>query len=221
MSDAVLWRRLTETDFNAMHGDASPRGRGGGAMHVALGVASNDFRVDDFLRAHGQRRIIVTAAPEPGTGTSAPLSFSSNPNRRGGEWLIRDQFSHRHPAWTAAAGFPVQFDRADPPYVMVFRVGREFHARFATANDLGSLSTDPVVRKMLSSPKGIGRASPDLLAAFRIPAQTLLERFEEQAETDEAEAFDPADIVDGRRRILAAVIRRLGQQAFRRKLMTA
>src|SRR2546425_8717774 len=106
MSSYVLWRRLTETDFNAMLGEASPHGRGGGAMHVALGVRTDAFQIDRFLNALGHRTVTIEAAAGPGNAGRAPLTLSSNPNRRGGEWLIRDQFSHRHPGWSAAAGFP-------------------------------------------------------------------------------------------------------------------
>src|SRR5579863_5558372 len=100
MSTYVLWRRLTETDFNAMHGEASPHGRGGGAMHVALGVGNNAFPINKFLTAHGRSNITIETAAELGKHESSSLSFRSNPDRRGGEWLIRDQFTHRHPAWS-------------------------------------------------------------------------------------------------------------------------
>src|ERR1700687_2727530 len=106
MSDYVLWRRLTETDFNAMHGEASPHGRGGGAMHVALGVGNDRFPIDRFLRATARRTVTVQTAGESGLYGPATLNFASNPSRRGGEWLIRDQFSHRHPAWSSMSGFP-------------------------------------------------------------------------------------------------------------------
>lgn len=221
MSSYVLWRRLTETDFNAMHGAASPHGRGGGAMHVALGVRTNAFSIDDFLNAAGRKKVTIEAAATPGKRGRAPLSFSSNPNRRRGEWLIRDQYSHRHPAWSSAAGFPAAYDQADPPYVLIFRVGGAFHARFANTRRLRRLGANVVPREMLSKPKGIGPAPAAMLSAFDIPPQTLLDTLEEQAREDHSEPFDPADVLDGRRRVLAEVLRRLGQQDFRRKLLSA
>jgi hypothetical protein len=220
MSSYVLWRRLTETDFNAMLGKASPYGRGGGAMHVALGVRTEAFQIDRFLHSPGQRTVTIEAAG-PGKVGRAPLTVSSNPSRRGGEWLIRDQFSRRHPAWSAAAGFPSAYNPNNPPYVLIFRVGGRFHARLANTDRLRKLGREKVPVDILSQPKGIRRAPPALLSAFDIPPQTLLETFEKEATAGDSEAFDPRSVSDGRRRVLAAVLRRLGQQAFRRKLLTA
>src|SRR6266851_8212282 len=101
MNNSVLWRRLTETDFHAMHGEASPHGRGGGAMHVALGVGNDQFPISRFLGTNARKNVTIQTAGEPGRYGPATLNFASNPSRRGGEWLIRDQFSHRHPAWSS------------------------------------------------------------------------------------------------------------------------
>ena len=220
MSNSVLWKRLTETDFNAMHGVASPHGRGGGAMHIALGVRTDQFQIDRFLNAGERRTVHIEAAAEPGTVEvrRAYLTFSSNPNRRNGEWLISDQFSHRHPAWSSAAGFPTIYHQTDPPYVLIFRVGRAFHARFATTSRLVMLGNK--AKRMLLQPKGISAAPFGLLSSFNIPPQTLLETFEEATE-GHSEPFNPTNIADGRRRVFAAVLRRLGQQGFRRKLLSA
>ena len=105
MSAFVVWKRLTENDFNAMHGLASPHGHGGGARHIALGVCNNSFPIDAFLKSR-RRTATITTAGQLGNHPAGALIFSSNPDRRGGEWLIRDQFSNRHPAWTSLAGFP-------------------------------------------------------------------------------------------------------------------
>ena len=190
-------------------------------MHVALGVRTDAFQIDRFLNALGHRTVTIEAAAGPGNAGRAPLTLSSNPNRRGGEWLIRDQFSHRHPAWSAAAGFPSRYDQNNPPYVLIFRVGGSFHARLADTDYLRKLGREAVPVELLSQPKGIRRAPPALLSAFDIPPQTLLESFEEVATADHSETFDPRSVSDGRRRVFAAVLRRLGQQAFRRKLLTA
>lgn len=56
------------------------------------------------------------------------------------------------------------------------------------------------------------------------PSAFLLQRFREQLEKQpvpELDPFDPTDIEDGRRKVLAAVSRRQGQSKFRRELMRA
>jgi CheY-like chemotaxis protein len=221
MSNSVLWRRLTETDFNAMHGNASPHGRGGGAMHVALGVGSQTFPIDKFLNAHGQPNITINTAAQPGKHGASSLVFGSNPDRRRGEWLIRDQFSHRHPAWLESTGFPATYNQSDPPYIFVFRVGNDFHVRFSTANRLSKLQPADRPQGLLSEPKGIRPAPPALLAALSVPQQTLLDTFEDNAEDYVSEPFDPKNITDGRKRVMASILQRLGQRTFRRKLLSA
>ncbi|SRR6266705_916661 len=221
MTDFVLWRRLTETDFNAMHGEASPHGRGGGAMHIALGVRTGAFPIDKFLSARNRKTVTIHATGKSDRRRAAPLTFSSNPSRRGGEWLIRDQFSHRHPAWSLAAGFRDTYDKKDVPYVLIFRVGTTFHARFAMSSRLRALGGNVVPREMLAQSKGIGIASVGLLSIFDVPTQTLLQTLQEQAAKSKDEPFNPVDITDGRQRVLAAILRRQGQQSFRRKLLSA
>lgn len=221
MSNYVLWRRLTETDFNAMHGEASPHGRGGGAMHIALGVRTKNFPIDRFLNAVGRKNVTIDAASNEGKKKVAPLTFSSNPARRGGEWLIRDQFSHRHPAWSSTAGFRATYDENNPPYIIVLRQGGKFYARFAYFNRLSQLGPNVVPNELLSHPKGITTAPATLLSAFHIPAQTMVETFAEQDVEELDEPFNPANISDGRQRVFAAIVRRQGQQAFRDKLLAA
>jgi len=189
-------------------------------MHVALGVRTKTFAIDEFLNAAGRRNVTIEAAAEPSKGGASPLKFSSNPNRRGGEWLIHDQFSHRHPAWSTAAGFRTKYRHADPPYALIFRVGDAFHARYADSMRLVKLGENVVPKEILTESKGILPASPALLSAFNIPSQTLLETILERSAEGYSEPFDPANIVDGRERALAAVMQRLGQQTFRRKLLS-
>jgi hypothetical protein len=221
LSNYVLWRRLTETDFNAMHGKASPHGRGGGAMHVALGVGNEAFPIDRFLNARGRSNVTIKTTAQAGNHDVSSLTFRSNPDRRGGEWLIRDQFSHRHPAWSPAAGFPTSYDHANPPYVLVFRVSNTFHVRFTTANQLSILNPSAIQEGILSDAKGIRPVPTALLVTFGIAPQTLLDSFEDQVKQHSAEMFDPKGIADGRRHIIAAIVQRLGQKAFRRKLLAA
>jgi len=221
MTGSVLWRRLTETDFNAMHGEASPHGRGGGAMHIALGVRTDSFPIDSFLSAGSRKTVTIHAEGNTERQGPAPLTFNSNPSRRGGEWLIRDQFSHRHPAWSSAAGFRDTYDKRDVPYVLIFRVGNNFHARFANASHLRKLSGNIIPREMLAQSRGIGVASVRLLSTFNVPTQSLLETLQEYAADKGDEPFNPADVTDGRRHVIAAILYRQGQQPFRRKLLLA
>jgi hypothetical protein len=216
--DLLLWRRLTKTDFSAMNGQAAPHGRGGGAMHIALGVQTSAFPVQEFLRT---RKTQVTIKTEPWAErhVSATLTFSGNPGRRGGEWRISDQYTHRHPAWTEAAGFPQEYDPSNPPYVLVFRVQDQYHARLSTGAELLALGPD-TPRRLRSDLKGISIVTPGLLSHFGVPAKTLLESFEEQ-QAQPLDAFNPKDVEDARQRIFAAILRRQGQQAFRRKLLKA
>jgi len=221
MNNYVLWRRLTETDFNAIHGKASPHGRGGGAMHVALGVRNEAFPIDTFLSAPGRTNVTIETAAQPGKHDRASLTFGSNPDRRGGEWLIRDQFSHRHPALSSAVGFPATYDQADPPYVLVFRVGSTFHVRFIKASRLSKLKAAAIPPGILSESKGIRPAPIALLATLNIPSQTLLDTLKEEVTKPTPNVFDPKSIADGRQRVIVAILQRLGQQAFRRKLLSA
>jgi len=221
MSSLVLWRRLTETDFNAMHGEASPHGRGGGAMHIALGVRSTAFPIDHFLNTRGRNSVTIATAVQPGNHESATLNFSTNPTRRGGEWLIRDQYSHRHPAWSSAAGFPSTYNETNPPYVLIFRVDRTFHVRFASTSKLSRLPPESIPVGILSRPKGVQPVNQTFLSVLDVPSQTLLDTFEDEASQHANEVFDPRSIPDGRKRMLISVLRRQGQQDFRRKLLAA
>lgn len=190
-------------------------------MHIALGVRTNAFPIDAFLNAPGRREVTIEASTRPGNRGRRALTISSNPLRRGGEWLIRDQFSNRHPAWSPAAGFPSTYNAERPLYILIFRVGENFHARFLDSANNGKLIKKAIPAELLSQTKGIIPAPPALLSAFDVPPQTSLEAFDEAAANYQSDGFDPASISDGRRRIIAAVLLRQGQGAFRRKLLTA
>lgn len=220
MSAFVLWKRLTENDFNAMHGLASPHGHGGGARHIALGVCNNSFPIDAFLKSR-RRTATITTAGQLGNHPAGALIFSSNPDRRGGEWLIRDQFSNRHPAWTSLAGFPTSYDPVDPPYVLVFRVGDTIHVRSALASVLATLPANALPTGLLSRPKGIQPASNAFLIGFDVPQETLVEAYDAAAAEHVSDAFDPKSVADGRKRTLVSLLQRQGQQDFRRKLLSA
>lgn len=190
-------------------------------MHIALGVRTPRFPIDDFLDATGQNEATISAAADPDRSHVAPLAFSGNPQRRGGEWRIRDQYSHRHPAWRKAASFPIIYDADDPPYVLIFKIGKLFHARFALQSEILKLSASERPKGITSLPTGIAAAPPAFVTNFRVPGISRFEEFQIQQEGALEEAFDPNNLADGRKRIIAAVIRRLGQQTFRRKLISA
>jgi hypothetical protein len=221
MSAIVMWKRLTVNDFNAMNGKASPHGDGGGARHIALGVQNASFPIGRFLNSGRRSSVTIATSAQTGNHDQGALIFNSNPSRRGGEWLIRDQFSHRHPAWSPAAGFPTTYDKDDSPFVLIFRVGNAFHVRFAKANGLSRLPAASLPEGLLTRRKGIQSAPEPFLVAMKVAPQTLLETFEQGFDEIAPEDFDPKSIADGRQRIMAAVVRRLGQRAFRRKLLSA
>lgn len=221
MTSTLLWRRLSPTDFAAMNGNASPHGRGGGAKHIALGVRSAKFPIDRFLNASGKAEATVSAAADPYERTVAELTFSGNPNRRGGEWRINDQHSHRHPAWSPAAAFPAKYRESNPPYVLIFKVGRLFHARFCLEAQLRKLGTESIPENILVQTTGIAVTPPTLAKLLHVPGLSRFDEFEAQRDITAEYPFDPKNIIDGRKRIIRSVIQRLGQQTFRRNLFSA
>lgn len=221
MTATVLWRRLSATDFKAMNGKASPLGHGGGAMHIALGVRTDKFPIDNFLGAHGKTEATITASADRESTQLYELAFSGNPVRRGGEWRIRDQYSHRHPGWTPTFGFPSTYDAKNPIYILLFKTVEKFHARYSLESDLQKLSPSSRPKGMMTIPSGIALASPELTTAFLVKGMTRLDEFLIQQDEETGEQFDPNSVSDGRKRILSSVIRRLGQRTFRRKLISA
>lgn len=190
-------------------------------MHVALGVRKEAFPIDKFLNAHGRTTVKIKTAVQVGKHDASTLTFRSDLNRRGGEWLIGDQFSHRHPAWSSSAGFPAAYDHANPPYVLVFRVGRTYHVRFTLTQELSAIQPFNLPKGILTESKGIRSSPIGLLEEFGIAPPTLLESFLDKLEQHSTEKFNPKSITDGRQRTIAAIVQRLGQQTFRRKLMDA
>ncbi len=217
MSALVLWKRLTENDFNAMHGTASPRGLGGGARHIALGVNNTAFPIADFLG----RNATLTTVAQQGNHDVGELVFNSNPSRRRGEWLICDQFKHRHPAWRKSAGFPAHYDSNNPPYILIVRIGNTTHVRFILARALSQLPETALPAGIIDRSKGIQEASKAFLIELHIPFDTLLDTYNVELADYHPDAFDPDSLEDGRSRIVASIIRRQGQQDFRRKLLDA
>lgn len=216
MAGGVLWKILTQTDFRAMHGEAQESGSGGGARHVALGVDSAAFPIRDFLSATGDDVAISTQLD------GGELLFRGNPARRGGEWIIRDQHSNRHPAWHEAAGFPTEYDEADPPIILVLCVGGKYFARFVQEAQLADLNDD--LRQTLLA-KAAGIADFDILWApeleVQVPNESLYDELRAAADAKPEDPFDPQDVNDGRTRVLTELVRRQGQRGFRKKLLDA
>jgi hypothetical protein len=199
-----------------MYGLASPFGRGGGARHIALGVPGARFPIARFLSGHRGRRIRMQAASD-GFG-SAVIEFASIPTRRGGEWIITDQVNHRHPAWSAEAGFPREYDDENPPVILIFRAGDAVHVRYAMARRIAALVLE---FPEFSSPKGVAPASEMLLSEFGVPHKTLVEEFSEVSGIVAVDEFDPTSLEDGRKKVFAAIARRQGQGPFRQRLLSA
>ncbi|HVY19632.1 MAG TPA: HNH endonuclease [Bauldia sp.] len=220
MANLVLWRHLTISDFSAMHASASPHGRGGGARHISLGRNTARFPIEDFIDAGTKSIVTLPTAARSGRYDASSLTLNGNPARRAGEWIIADQFHHRHPALSTSAGFPTTYDPEDAPVVLLFKVGSEFHVRVASEKEL--LSIGPSLPPgMLDRTTGIAPASLSILEKFAISSSSLLERLAEVASATTESAFDPATTEDGRKRILKEVLRRQGQAAFRQKLIDA
>ena len=106
--------------------------------------------------------------------------------------------------------------------MLVFRVQDQYHARLAIAAELRHVLGIAAARRFLSNRnrKGIEEVTSSLASHFEVPDKSSLEYFEEQR-AEAPETFDPSGIEDGRQKIFSAVLRRQGQQAFRRKLLQA
>lgn len=218
MPDQLLWRRLTKTDFKAIHGKAAPSGSGGGAVHIALARPSEAFKLDAFFGHVGNQQIHASTEAGP-DHPAASLNFLSNPGRRNGEWIIQDQSNHRHPAWKAQTGFPTKWQE-DEVYVLIIRVGSKYHVRWLNRSQLKAMS-DRLSDGVFTRSVGIGQIKATDLPEFKLGTASLIEAFEE-AEDDEAEVpFDPADMEDGRKRVFRSIRLRQGQPSFRKKLLKA
>jgi hypothetical protein len=205
----VLWKLLNQTDFNGMTAQAATSGTGGGARHIVLGRSLPNNNVVDFLSAGNSSNVTIDVG-----GTL--LTFDGNPARRNGEWRIADQASNRHPAWTTVAGFPKTFNASDPPVVMILQVDGAYHAAWLNRATLAALAP-----AMASRDRGVTAATPALLARFDLTGRTALKDFMEQEPDIPELPFDPNDLEDGRKKILAEIVRRQGQRKFRKDLLAA
>jgi hypothetical protein len=207
LANLVLWKRLSKTDFGGMTGTAAISTKGGGARHIALGVNTGTLDVRALVAPKTAAQVTIQ------TQDKSTLTLRADPDRRGGEWLVTDQANHRHPAWSTKNGFPTTYDSADPPVILIFRVGDTYHIAHTAAAAFSSLAPDLAKRS-----KGVAQPPAPLLKAFDLQS-TALGEFEAQKKATPPEDFNPSDAEDGRKRVFAEIIRRQGQPGFRKKLM--
>lgn len=203
----LLWKRLFLSDHNNMHGRSAPKGGGGGATYIVLGKTLPKFNWAGFFPPLDDGRIVISTA-------TGPFTVTSNPGRRKGEWLIVDQHNNRHQAWGANAGFPDAYEKENPPVVLLFKIDGAYHVGWLPQQGFAALAAE-----LAGKVKGVAEAPAALLAQFGLDGKTMLQKFNETAPALAADDFDPANREDGRKRIIAAVVRRQGQKAFRAALM--
>lgn len=202
----VAWKRLNATDFKNIKGGFAGGG-GGGATYIVLGqsLAGQDFAT--FFPALTNNRTAVESAE----GT---FTVSSDPGRRNGEWLIVDQRGNRHPAWSAAAAFPADLNAGDPAVVLIFRSDGEYSTGWLRLSEFTQLA--PALANRI---RGVDAAPSALFEHFKPGAPSALAEFTEQEPAIPDPPFDPANQEDARKRIIAEIVRRQGQRAFRKKLI--
>lgn len=152
MSDKILWRKLTSNDMNAISGAAAPGGGGGGAKHIALGVDSRDFPIMDFLNVSSCQDIDIKIEPITGLIEQKNITFSSQQNRRGGEWRIARQHLDRYPLWTPKYGFPRganDYNDQNPPVIFIIKISNEYHVRFCMLSEVINIS--PSLKSIIES----------------------------------------------------------------------
>lgn len=221
MPDLLLWKVLAENDHNAMNGKAKQSASGGGAMHIALGVDRDAFPIKDFLGTASHSKTVSTE-PWLGHFPASSLTFDGNPSRRNGEWRITDQFHHRHPAWWTKVGFPANYTSGNRPVLFVARANGKFHPRFAMESALAH-GDDDLGALIAGKAKGVALLSPTWAKALDIAdLDTNLSRYEEAVEAASKKPgapFIPGSLDDARKRIVREIVRRQGQQGFRKKLL--
>lgn len=204
----VAWKRLNVTDYKNIRGEFAG-GRGGGATYIVLGRSrlGQDFAAFFPPLANGR---VAVSSPE-GTFTVA-----SNPGRRRGEWEIVDQRGNRHPAWSAATGFPENLEAGDPAVVLIFRSEGAYFTGWLRLAEFAQLA--PALADRI---RGVDDAPAPLLAYFGLSDSSALADFTAQEPVLPDLPFDPLSQEDGRKRILAEIVRRQGQRGFRKKLLAA
>jgi len=223
MADELLWKFLTLNDHNSIHGHGAQARSGGGAMHIALGVDSTRFPVRAFLGVPpGQDTHVVPAVRCLVGRSQASLRLSGRTRgTRRAEWIIQDQRRNRHPAWDQSVGFPTAFVPKDRPIVMLLRVGNDYLAHWVPESGVRALPTS-LAKALLAREKGVVPLQRAWTTALRqMAGQSRVAALGAVGATSPAPTFNPSDPTDGRRKILAEVVRRQGQQQFRKALLAA
>lgn len=202
----VAWKRLNATDYKNINGGFANK-KGGGATYIVLGrsFVGQNF-IDFFPALEGHRAVI--------NGSKGPLTVSSDPDRRKGEWLILDQRGDRHPIWKPENGFPGQFDANDEVVALIFREGDNYVPGWLRLSKFEQLAPNLAKKK-----RGVNSAPQALLAHFDLDTKSALIEFAEAEAAEPDVPFDPANTEDARKRVLAAVVRRQGQKKFRADLL--
>jgi hypothetical protein len=99
---------------------------------------------------------------------------------------------------------------------MILQVDGAYHAAWLNRATLAALAP-----AMASRDRGVTAATPALLARFDLTGRTALKDFMEQEPDIPELPFDPNDLEDGRKKILAEIVRRQGQRKFRKDLLAA
>lgn len=221
MPDLLLWKVLTPNDHNAMHAKAKQSSSGGGAMHIALGVDRAAFPIKSFLKTAKAKKTIKTE-PWSGHFGNSSLTFDGNPSRRGGEWRIADQAHHRHPAWTSKVGFPKAFDPDNRPIVFIARCQGKFYPRFMLEHQLAS-GSGQLGSLVAGKGKGVATLAANWAKELEIAnLDSNLSRYKKavrKALKSDTTPFVPGSLDDARKKIIREIVRRQGQQAFRKKLL--
>jgi hypothetical protein len=152
-----------------MTGEAAPAGTGGGAKHIALGVNSVEFPIQEFLGVKRCENIEIKIEQIPGLVEEKYIEFSCQADRRGGEWRISRQHHDRYPLWIETYGFPKNirdYDSANPPVIFIIRISDEYHSRFCMLSNL----PDFIGSKIKSSIKnsGIEDFQPEMGVLFSL-----------------------------------------------------
>lgn len=105
-ADQLLYRRLTWSDFDAMHGGFAS-GSGGGAKHISLSTSmrveiANFFEVEDPGEEGEVTHSLEVEPIESIPNSDGPIKISYEVRGSEGrtEWRIRDQHSNRYVLWS-------------------------------------------------------------------------------------------------------------------------
>ena len=158
----------------------------------------------------------MTSSTQPGKPKSPFLRLRIPRGFKGRNWLSAEilgaegangesaiNTADRHPAWaTTGAHFPTAYDASNPPYILIFKIGNSFHARFALESQLLKLTSAERPRGIISTPlRESWNISPTAFAAaFRVPGLTRFEEFEIQQNDEPGGGVRSREHVsDGRR----------------------